>query len=104
MKLIGYIIIFFIIGLIGRTINQILFENNKTSKLKKQIKNNEKIYVKKVYLTVSEKSFYNKLKKLEPQYKVIPQINLSTVINKTSDTKYHTELYRNYDILYKLSK
>lgn len=97
MELMGYIIIFFIIGLIGGIINQILFENKKTGKVKKQIKNNEKIYVKKEYLTMSEKSFYNKLKKLEPQYKVIPQINLSTVINKTSNTKYHTELYRNID-------
>ena len=28
---------------------------------------------------------------------MIPQINLSTIINKTSNTKYHTELYRNID-------
>lgn len=47
MKLMGYIIIFFIIGLIGGMINQILFENKTTGKVKKQIKNNEKIYVKK---------------------------------------------------------
>ena len=28
---------------------------------------------------------------------MIPQINLSTITNKTSNTKYHTELYRNID-------
>ena len=97
MNLIGYIIIFFIIGLIGGAINQILFENTKIEKIKKQIENNEKVYTKKDYLTETEKNFYRKLKKLEPQYKVIPQINLSTIINKTSNTKYHTELYRNID-------
>lgn len=97
MELIGYIIIFFIIGLIGGVINQTLFENTKIGKVKKQIENNEKVYTKKDYLTITEKNFYNKLKKLEPQYKVIPQINLSTVINKTNNTKYHTELYRNID-------
>ena len=82
MNLIGYIIIFFIIGLIGGAINQILFENTKIEKIKKQIENNEKVYTKKDYLTETEKNFYRKLKKLEPQYKVIPQINLSTIINK----------------------
>lgn len=87
MELIGYIIIFFIIGLIGGVINQTLFENTKIGKVKKQIENNEKVYTKKDYLTITEKNFYNKLKKLEPQYKVIPQINLSTVINKTNNTK-----------------
>ena len=97
MELIGYIIIFFIIGLIGGVINQTLFENTKIGKVKKQIENNEKVYTKKDYLTITEKNFYNKLKKLEPQYKVIPQINLSTVINKTNNTKYHSELYRNID-------
>ena len=97
MNLIGYIIIFFIIGLIGGAINQILFENTKIEKVKKQIENNEKVYTRKDYLTETEKNFYRKLKKLEPQYKVIPQINLSTIINKTSNTKYHKELYRNID-------
>ena len=97
MELNGYIIIFFIIGLIGGVINQTLFENTKIGKVKKQIENHEKVYTKKDYLTITEKNFYNKLKKLEPQYKVIPQINLSTVINKTNNTKYHTELYRNID-------
>lgn len=64
MKLIGYIIIFFIIGLIGRTINQILFENNKTSKLKKQMKNNEKIYVKKSVSNCIRKKFLQQTKKI----------------------------------------
>ena len=35
MELIGYIIIFFIIGLIGGVINQTLFENTKIGKVKK---------------------------------------------------------------------
>lgn len=70
MNLIGYIIIFFIIGLIGGAINQILFENTKIEKVKKQIENNEKVYTRKDYLTETEKNFYRKLKKLEPQYTV----------------------------------
>ena len=97
MELIGYIIIFFIIGLIGGVINQTLFENTKIGKVKKQIENKEQIYIKKDYLTITEKKFYNKLKKLEPEYVIIPQINLSTIINKTKNAKYHTELYRNVD-------
>ncbi len=94
--MIKYIILFFIIGLIGGKINQILFERNKLNTSKK-IENNEKIYTKKDYLTPTEKNFYKKLKKLEPQYKIIPQINLSTIVNKINNTKYHTELYRNID-------
>ena len=58
---------------------------------------NQRIYQQKSLLTNSERCFYSKLIDLEPQYKVIPQVNLSCIIEKTADTKYHTELFRNID-------
>lgn len=64
MELMEYIIIFFIIGLIGGIINQILFENKKTGKVKKQIKNNEKIYVKKRISNHVRKKFLQQAKKI----------------------------------------
>ena len=56
MELFGYIILFFIIGLIGGVINKALFENTKIGKVKKQIENKEQIYIKKDYLTITEKN------------------------------------------------
>lgn len=42
--------------------------------------------------------FIKKLIKIEEyDYKVIPQVNLATIINKDSKYKYQTELYRNID-------
>lgn len=56
-------------------------------------------YEKKKLLTCSEKIFYKKLVKIEDigNYKVIPQINLSTIVKKISKNKYQNELYRNID-------
>ena len=33
-------------------------------------------------MTNTEKNFYQKLKVLEPKYKIIPQVNLGTIIEK----------------------
>jgi len=59
----------------------------------------EKKYVKKQYLTSNELVFYNKLIKIEDlgNFKVIPQVNLATIINKISNSYYQNDLYRNID-------
>lgn len=98
------IIFFYAYLLIGLTLNYIFYKNNKIEKMKQTVikKNsynytldNNK-YTKKNFLTKSELTFYNKLKKLEPQYKVIPQINLSTIINKPNSNN-RLDLFRNID-------
>ena len=49
-------------------------------------------------MTDCEKSFYSAIKDIiTPEYIVQPQINLASVIDKTSHTKYRTELFRNVD-------
>lgn len=54
------------------------------------------IYESKCFMTANEKNFYNKLSKLEEKYKIVPQINLASIINK-KNSKYRTELFRNID-------
>lgn len=66
------------------------------SKRIKKANNNEAVYSKKETLTKSEKEFLEKLKGLGPEYIIIPQVNLASVINK-SNSKYHNELFRNID-------
>lgn len=59
---------------------------------------NEIIYTKKNFMTNTEKEFYYKIIELEnEEYKIIPQLNLATIINKSSKFKYKTELFRNID-------
>lgn len=53
-------------------------------------------YIRKDFMTASELSFYNKLKTLEEQYIIIPQLNLASIIHKIG-TKYCTDLFRNID-------
>ncbi len=48
-------------------------------------------------MTNAEYEFYLKLKSLEPEYKVIPQLNLASIINKENNNKYYTDLFRNID-------
>lgn len=66
------------------------------------IDNNEEttpeiIYEQKNFMTNAEKDFYKKIVVLEENYKIIPQINLATIVKKKSKYKYRTELYRNID-------
>lgn len=54
-------------------------------------------YVPKSLMTNSEKKFYFKIKELESNYKIIPQINLAAVIQKNDNSPFHNELFRNID-------
>lgn len=54
------------------------------------------MYSKRPFLTPNELSFYNRIKELNNEYIVIPQVNLGAIINKF-DSKYRNELFRNID-------
>ncbi len=42
-------------------------------------------------MTKVKKSFYNKIRCLEPEYKVIPQANLVPIISKENNNRYYIE-------------
>lgn len=55
-------------------------------------------YKKKSFLTASEKKFLAILRELAKHgIIVVPQVNLATVIQKTGEFRYQSELYRNID-------
>ena len=74
-------------------------ENNEENNDEKTDHNIDKIYVQKRFLTHNELVFLNKLKELENEtnLKVVPQVNLATIIQKVSNIPYQTELFRNID-------
>ena len=57
------------------------------------------MYQQKEFMTESEQYFYNILKEIEEDYdvKIQPQINLTSIIEKTINHKYANELFRNID-------
>lgn len=55
------------------------------------------MYTKKKFMTNSELHFYNKIKDLEENYQIIPQVNLAAIIKKENYTNYYTDLFRNID-------
>lgn len=67
------------------------FENKKIDKQKKII------YKIKPIMTQYEKDFYFKIKDLEKEYSIVPQLNLASVIKKYSNQKFCNELFRNVD-------
>lgn len=51
-------------------------------------------------MTKSELSYYNAIVKALPDgYHLQPQVNLASVINRTDNSKFHNELFRNIDFL-----
>ncbi|HIT37594.1 MAG TPA: DUF2726 domain-containing protein [Candidatus Onthousia faecipullorum] len=48
-------------------------------------------------MTNNERLFYNKIKCLELEYKIIPQVSLASIISKENNNKYYTDLFRNID-------
>jgi len=55
------------------------------------------LYRQKNLMTNSELYFYNKLKSLEEHYRIVPQLNLATVVQKINNNKYNTDLFRIID-------
>ena len=69
-------------------------------KKKEEILKEKTIYKKKNIMTDYEYKFYLILKELEKyNYKVIPQVNLATIVEKVNNKKYYTELFRNIDFV-----
>ena len=54
-------------------------------------------YCQKPIMSKYENEFYNKMKELEQDYKIVPQLVLSSVIKKESKNKYQNELYKMID-------
>lgn len=89
-------IIFLLIGYIFKLILKNLNIKNNNDEINiNKINNN--IYKIKPFMTQYEYSFYLKLKVLETQYKIVPQLNLATVTNKINNNRYRNELFRNID-------
>ena len=65
-----------------------------------EVKENYLYELKKSLLTNSEISYYNAIKKVIPEnYLIFPQINLASFIERTDDSRFHNELFRNVDFL-----
>lgn len=60
-----------------------------------EVKN--RYYVSKSFMTPSEYKFYLTLSPLLSKYNIVPQVNLASIINKISNDRYSSELYRNID-------
>lgn len=56
-----------------------------------------KEYIKKPLMTNYEQKFYDKLNYLSNEYLIVPQVNLASIIEKKSNIRFHTELFRNID-------
>ena len=56
--------------------------------------------VRKTLISISEQRFFNAIKSSVPEgYFVFPQINLASFIDRTDDSRFHNELFRNVDFL-----
>lgn len=79
----------------------ILYELKHIKKIyiKSSLTDMEIIYIKKEFMTDCEKRFYNVLKELEKDYRVVihPQVNLASIIKKSGNYKFENELFRNID-------
>ncbi len=62
-----------------------------------QSTNNITTYAKKNILTAPELKFYNILITLSDRYHIIPQVCLASIINKESNSRNYTDLYRIID-------
>lgn len=85
----------FVIAILIELLNEKFLKSSPTQIEQKSTDN--QIYKKKNIMTKSEYSFYLKIKDLEAYYKIVPQINLATIIDKTDNSKFRNELFRNID-------
>ena len=95
LKLFLLILIVIVISYIVQTINNKL---NNSKKFKISDKSNN-IYSIKSLMTKYEKYFYDIFIELEDELniEIMPQVNLASIIDKTSNYKYRNELFRNID-------
>lgn len=83
------LLIIFLIALFILPIILNEYSNNKN--IKKEFN-----YTKRNFMTKTELNFYDKIKGLENEYKIVPQINLGTIIEK-KDKGFRNELFKNID-------
>ena len=55
------------------------------------------LYEIKPFMTLYERRIYNILLKLGDDYKIIPQVNLASIIRKKNNDHYYSDLFRNID-------
>ena len=92
--LIAFIIITWILSVI------IDLQNNSSDNVNYEENNDySKKYQRKSFMTETEKEFFYKIIKLEEKYnvKVVPQVNLATVITNINKHRFQNELFRNID-------
>lgn len=82
-------ILFFILRVLG-----LYKEDNITPTLATK---EQTIYELKPFMTAYERKMYNVFLKLGDEYKVIPQINLASIIRKKNNDHYYNDLFRNID-------
>ena len=82
-------ILIFIFRLLG-----IYDENNDVTPT---LAKDETLYEAKPLMTLYERKIYNILLKLGDNYKIIPQINLASIIRKKNNNHYYSDLFRNID-------
>lgn len=91
-----WIIVMGLFAAICYAFEQVIIQLNSNKAKNLQI-NTSNIYQKKSLMTSYEYSFYLKIKDLEAQYKIIPQLNLATIVDKNRTYKYRNELFRIVD-------
>lgn len=82
--------------LIDKLVNWILKILGINKKQKNQKNKIENEYQKRNLMTTKELNFYNKIQELEQEYKIVPQLNLGTIVEK-KNKGYRNELFRNID-------
>ncbi len=93
---ISIFLIVFWLGIITILVNilKLFFFKNK------DIEKRKLTYEKKDFMTIVERDFYNKIKVLEESkynYRIIPQLNLASIVKKINNNYYYTDLFRNID-------
>lgn len=88
------LIVLIILGILKKKTKNIRKKQNKGYQI-----HNDYIYSKKPLMTNTERYFYNIMVSLETQYKikVMPQVNLASVVLKKNKNYYVNELFRNVD-------
>lgn len=73
--------------------------SDKSLEKTEEIDNNAISYVPKSFLSNNEYNFLNKFIDLENELhiNIVPQVNLASIIDKVSDSRFHNELFRNID-------
>ncbi len=87
-------IIYLIISICRYVVNFLNFKEERRNDTEKTKPSTS--YYQKSFMSAAEKNFYNILRELETKYKIVPQVNLASIISKNNYT-FQNELFRNID-------